>query len=349
MLPPPGALDLASGAPDPQLLPRVDWRVVDATPVNYQHGGPNEELLTLARTRLAADGVPAEHLTLTGGALDAIERMLTAHLRPGDKVAVEDPGWANLLDLVAALGLTPVPMPIDAAGPTSAGLQNALAGGANAVVVTSRAQNPTGAVMTEARAVALRAVLSKYKRVLVMEDDHAAELSHHRAHPLSGVTESWGYVRSVSKPYGPDLRLGLLAGDETSIARVAGRMRLGAGWVSTILQRLVLALLKDEQVAAQIRRAGDIYAERRTALRTALGDVESHGASGINVWIPVADETRAVAALREEGIAVAPGALYRIATPPAIRVTTATLPVSDAARVAEAVKRVTAASPTRWY
>ncbi len=96
-----------------------------------------------------------------------------------------------------------------------------------------------------------------------MEDDHAAELSHHRAHPLSGATGSWGYVRSVSKPYGPDLRLGVLAGDETSIARVAGRMRLGAGWVSTILQRLVLALCGIEQVAAGIRRAGEIYAERR--------------------------------------------------------------------------------------
>src|SRR5690242_2185676 len=249
MLPPPGALDLASGAPDPELLPRVDGRVVDGRPVNYQHGGPNEELLTLARARLTADGVPAEHLTLTGGALDAIERMLTAHLRPGDKVAVEDPGWANLLDLVAALGLTPVPMPIDAAGPTPAGLQNALAKGAAAVVVTSRAQNPTGAVVTEQRAEELKGVLRQCTKILVIEDDHAAELSDHRAHALSGVTESWGYVRSVSKPYGPDLRLGVLAGDETSIARVAGRMRLGAGWVSTILQRIVLALWRDPRVA----------------------------------------------------------------------------------------------------
>jgi DNA-binding transcriptional MocR family regulator len=348
MLPPPGALDLASGAPDRALLPALDGRVVDGLHVNYQQGGPIDELIAIARDRLGADGVPTEHLTLTGGALDGIERMLDAHLRPGDKVAVEDPGWANLLDLVAALGLTPVPMPVDAAGPTVAGLRAALAAGVSALVVTSRAQNPTGAVVTEARATSLRDVLSKYQKVLVIEDDHAAELSHHRAHPLSGVTEAWGYVRSVSKPYGPDLRLGVLAGDETSVARVAGRMRLGAGWISTILQRLVLALWRDAQVAAAIRRAGEVYAERRMALRTALGDLPSLGESGINVWIPVADETRAVAALREDGIAVAPGALYRIATPPAIRVTTATLPVRDAQRVADAIRRVSTTTPMRW-
>jgi DNA-binding transcriptional MocR family regulator len=286
---------------------------------------------------------------VVGGALDGIERLLTAHLRPGDRIAVEDPGWSSLLDLIAALGLTPVPMPVDRAGPTEAGLRAALSAGVAAVVMTTRAQNPTGAVVTAERAAALKRLLVPYPKMVLIEDDHAAELSLHPAHPFAGVTDSWGYVRSVSKPYGPDLRLAVLAGDEVTVARVAGRMRLGAGWVSTILQRLVLSLWLDPTVAIAIARARDIYAERREALRTALGDLPTLGDSGINVWIPVADETRAVAGLRERGFAVAPGSLFRLACPPGIRVTTATLPVEDAPRVANAIRQVTASEPMRWY
>jgi DNA-binding transcriptional MocR family regulator len=347
--PPPGALDLSSGAPDPALLPTLDGRTIDGRPVNYGQGAPLDDLLALARERLAADRVPTGHLTVVGGALDGIERVLTAHLRSGDRVAVEDPGWSSLLDLIAALGLSPVPMPVDAAGPTEAGLRAALSTGVAAVVMTTRAQNPTGAVVTAERAAALQRLLGGYPKTVVIEDDHAAELSQHEAHPFAGVTESWSYVRSVSKPYGPDLRLAVLAGDEVTLARVEGRMRLGAGWVSTILQRLVVSLWLDPAVTATVARARDVYAERRLAFRAALGELPSLGDSGINVWIPVADETRAVTALRERGLAVAPGSLFRLACPPGIRVTTATLSTADAPRVADAVRQVAATEPMRWY
>jgi DNA-binding transcriptional MocR family regulator len=346
---PPGTLDLASGAPDSALLPSLEAYAIEARPVNYGHGGPLDELLDAARERLGTDGVPAAHLTVTGGALDGIERMLSAHLRPGDRVAVEDPGWGNLFDLVAALGLTPVPMPMDADGPTEEGLRGALAAGVAAVIVTGRAQNPTGAMLTAGRARALRRLLRQYPKILVIEDDHAAELACGDAHPLAGATESWGYVRSVSKPFGPDLRLAILAGDEASVARVEGRMRVGTGWVSTILQRLVLALWRDPAVARTITTASEVYAERRSALRDALGGLAGPGDSGINLWIPVTDETRVVTALRDDGYAVAPGFRYRLASPPGIRVTTATLPVDAAGRVADAIRRAISSAPGRWY
>lgn len=45
----------------------------------------------LVRAALDADGVPAGPVAVASGSLDAIERVLVAHLKPGDAVAVEDP------------------------------------------------------------------------------------------------------------------------------------------------------------------------------------------------------------------------------------------------------------------
>jgi DNA-binding transcriptional MocR family regulator len=362
--PPPGGRDLSVGGPDPHLLPPVGPHLARLAaepgwdrPAGYERGGALPELLDAARDRLPElrggtgpagwDGVA---LTVTSGALDGIERTLGAHLVPGDKVAVEDPGWANLLDLLAALRLTPVGMPLDDDGPTPDGLAAALAAGARAAIITSRAQNPTGAAVTAARAAALRSVLADRPGVLVIEDDHAAELSEVPLHPVVGGTGSWVFLRSASKPYGPDLRLAVLAGDEATTARVAGRQRLGAGWVSTVLQRLVLALWRDPEVAALVARARGSYARRRDGLRAELAGrgVPAHGRTGINVWVPVADETSAVARLRDAGWAVAPGAAHRLASGPALRLTVSTLAETDLAPLAGAVAAALAPAPARY-
>jgi DNA-binding transcriptional MocR family regulator len=343
---PAGVLDLSAGEPDTTLLPALGpllRRVADAAgpPIGYETAGAMPELVDAARPRLAGDGVPVADaaVTVTGGTLDAVDRLLTVHLRPGDAVAIEDPGWANLLDLLAALGLRALPVEVDDEGPLPDSLDAALRAGARAVIVTSRAQNPTGAAVTAARAAALRDLLTAFPRVLVVEDDHAAELAGVPLHCVGPVTGSWAFVRSASKPFGPDLRIAVLAGDETTVARVVGRMRIGSGWVSTILQRLLLRLWDDADVTAAIGEAARQYTARREALLDALAarGVDAHGATGINVWVPVADETVAVTALRDAGYAVAPGSRFRIATPPGIRITVSPVGERDLPPLADAV------------
>ncbi|RIV40810.1 aminotransferase class I/II-fold pyridoxal phosphate-dependent enzyme [Micromonospora radicis] len=354
--PAPGLRDLSRGEPDPRLLPPLGphlARLAAAVgqPVGYPDVGVLPEVAEAARTRLAADGVPPAEVTLTGGALDGIERLLGAHLRPGDPVAVEDPGWASLLDLIAALGLRPIGVPVDDDGPTVDGVAAALAAGARALVVTSRAQNPTGAALSADRAAALRALLAGYADLLLIEDDHAAELARVPLHPLAGATTSWAFLRSVSKPFGPDLRLAVLAGDEITVARVAGRARVGAGWVSTVLQRLVLSLWQDPAVATLIERAADSYERRRTGLVAALADrgLPAHGRSGINVWLPVTDETVASTVLRDAGWLAAPGSLYRIAGPPALRLTVSALGEAELPGLADALARAARPAPPTGF
>ncbi len=316
---PEGAVDLSTGQPDPDLLPRLPRLDRDRAFAPPDLVLP--ELADRAAEGLGADGVPTDALTLTHGALDGIERVLAAHLRPGDAVAVEDPGWPNLLDLLAGLGLRALPVAVDQDGPDPQRLAVALAAGAKAVVVTSRAQNPTGGFVAAARAGELKALLTP--EILVLEDDHAGELAGVPLSPLCGLTDRWAFVRSVSKAYGPDLRLAVLAGDPTTVGRVEGRMRLGAGWVSSLLQHTVLALWEDEQVKAQIRQASATYRTRREALVAALAPygIDVLGHTGINAWVPVADETATVSRLLLDGFVVAPGSRFRLLSAPGIRIT----------------------------
>ncbi len=205
-------------------------------------------------------------------------------------------------------------------------------------MVTSRAQNPTGAAVSAERAEALRALLDD-SEVLLVEDDHGAAIAGVPLHPLAGVTRNWAFIRSAAKAYGPDLRLAVLAGDQRTVERVQGRQRLGPGWVSHLLQNLAVELWCDDAATRRVADAESAYRAARVGLCTALADrgVIAHGRSGLNVWIPVSDEAMAMTALFAAGWAAAPGARFRIRGTPGLRITIAELASADIARLADAV------------
>jgi DNA-binding transcriptional MocR family regulator len=341
---PAGARDLASGNPDPELLP-------DLTPVlrrielaRQLYGGDpiDPRLLELARAEFEHDGIAADDLAVVSGALDGIERALAARLRPGDVVAVEDPGFAGLFDLLRAGGYALRPVAIDGRGMTPAALAEALDAGAAAAIANPRGQNPTGAALDEGRATALRAVLDRHPDAMLLEDDHLGPIAGAPRLTLTKGRSNWAAARSLAKSLGPDLRLAAIAGDPQTIARLRGRQAVGPGWVSHLLQRTAAELLADKDVARQLERAAATYAERREAFRAALAahGIDVEAPSGLNVWIPVPDETAAVQALQSQGWAVAPGAPFRLQADPAIRVTVSSLEKADAETVAGAIAAV---------
>jgi DNA-binding transcriptional MocR family regulator len=371
----PRAVDLASGNPDPRLLPDLRpllARLADSraatTYRQASYGSPllDPRLEEVSAERLAADGIPVPALTCTAGALDAIHRVLTTSLQPGDRVAVEDPGWPSLLRGLDRWGLVPLPLPLDDEGPDPERLWDALAGGARAVVITRQAQNPTGAALSPTRAEAVAGVLARYPGVLLVEDDHGDGIAGITGRPDIASPGSvvaarraegrFAFVRSASKAYGPDLRLAVLTGDPATVGRVEASVVTTSGWVSHLLQQLVAALWSDDVVSRTVAEAESDYRRRRSALLAALegAGVAAHGVSGLNVWVPLpdgapSDEASCIAALLAEGWEASGGAAFRLASPPALRITAASLAVEKAGDVARAVAAAIAGTGRAAY
>lgn len=331
--------DLASGNPDPAMLPPLGPAFARLDPEHKLYGGPIRlpQLVELAKDDFSADGIDGD-IAVVGGALDGIERVLQTQLRPGDRVVVEDPSWPRIVDLLYALGLEPEPARVDERGLVPEALGRALKGGAKALIATPRGQNPTGAAVDAERGRGLREVLAGEPGVLVVEDDYVAAVAGAPYVGIHGASARWVVIRSLSKVLGPDLRVAPMAGDALTISRVEGRQLLGPGWVSHVLQQTA-AHLWSKATDKLLARTERTYAERRAALVEALAGhgIAAQGASGLGVWVPVAEEAATVQQLLERGWAVSPGERYRFHTEPGIRITTTDLEPSEAKELAAAL------------
>ncbi|WP_260179580.1 aminotransferase class I/II-fold pyridoxal phosphate-dependent enzyme [Actinoplanes campanulatus] len=307
--------DLSTGVPDPLLLPSLDValrRIGDGRWAgSYLDPPVLPGLDEVLRQRWP---YPPERLTVVDGAMDALDRVTGAVLRYGDHVLVENPAFPPLLDLLQAVGATVVGVPMDASGIVPDALLRAVRGyRAVALFLQPRAHNPTGASMDESRAALLANVLLEAPHLLVVEDDHAGDIA--TAPPVSlgrYLPDRTVHVASFSKSHGPDLRLAAVGGPAHVLDAVADRRLLGPGWSSRLLQGVLLDLLTDPDVTAQVAAAREAYAYRRAALSAALAErgVTTEATDGINLWLPVPDQQNAMVALAAHGIAAAPGAPF---------------------------------------
>ncbi|WP_141452914.1 transcriptional regulator PtsJ [Pseudoxanthomonas sp. z9] len=333
-------IDLAGGNPNPDWLPDPAAALASQRRPPRLYGAPlmNPELEAYGRAWLSPDCPAGPAIDLTHGAVDAVERLLAAYLAPGDRVAVEDPCFLSSINTLRTAGFEAIGVPIDGQGMRADALEAALEQGAQAVIITPRAHNPTGCSLGASRAKALRAVLARHPHALVIVDDHFALLAQAPYHDvIPKNAQRWALVRSLSKALGPDLRLAFVASDAQTSNRLRLRLAGGTSWVSHILQDIAQACLLDSR-NRQIKGAREDYARRRQQLAEALRgeNIATAPADGLNLWLPLAtDGGRIAGDLARQGWLVRAGEAFGVGAPArGLRVTISALTPEQARRFA---------------
>jgi DNA-binding transcriptional MocR family regulator len=308
-------LDLSTGIPDPALLPNLAAALSELTsagiPGSYLDDPVLPELLVVLRAQWP---YAPEELMVVDGAMDAMDLVSRSLLRFGDRVVVEHPCFPPLLDLLESIGVEVVGVPVDQAGLSPESLTTALQDHIAAVFLQPRAQNPTGASMTEQRAQDLATVLA-LAGTSVVEDDSAGAVA--ATAPISlgqWIPGQVIHIRSFSKSHGPDLRLAAMGGPSDLLRDAIHRRELGQGWSSRVLQRVLLSLLTDPVAVADVQHARDEYTRRRVALVAGLTSrgVRVASGDGLNLWVPVHDESAAIIRLASQGVGVTPGSPFEV-------------------------------------
>ncbi|QLW73825.1 transcriptional regulator PtsJ [Citrobacter freundii] len=342
--------DLSGGNPAPSRLPDLShyFAKINKHPRLYGDEVVSPGLKTWA-TQWMQDVLPGPgEIDITSGAIDAIERLLCAHLLPGDSVAVEDPCFLSSINMLRYAGYSASPVSVDSEGMQPDMLELALQKGARAVIITPRAHNPTGCSLSALRAARLQKILSRYPQTLVIIDDHFALLSASPLYPvIAPQTKHWAVICSMSKTLGPDLRLAIVASDPDTSAKLRLRLNAGSQWVSHLLQDLACDCLSDENYQRTLVQTQQFYASQQQKLSLALQQqgIELAAGDGLNLWLPLQTHSQSLAfALAKAGWLVREGEVFGINAPShGLRITLSTLDDHDITRLAadihQALKR----------
>ncbi|WP_031465647.1 PLP-dependent aminotransferase family protein [Sciscionella sediminilitoris] len=317
--------DLSLAAPDPALLPELGAALEGALG-DPRFNAYQRELVTPALDRAARAHWPFEPQALmaVGGGYEGILLACQTQVIAGDRVVVEEPTAARLLDVLDLVGAEVLPVGCDESGPLPDELAEAMRRKPAAFLYQPRSLSACGHVVTAARRAELAEILEPGGTAII-EDDGLGPLAAAPPHSLGALLpERTVLISSYSKSHGPDLRMGLAGGSSELIDKMRVLRSFGTGWTSRILQGALAALLEDPADARRLTEARERYAERSAALLRALAErnVPAQGAEGFVVWMRVHEETDALVTLAAHGIAASPGSRYYSGSPqqPCIRI-----------------------------
>ncbi|MGX1805758.1 MocR-like pyridoxine biosynthesis transcription factor PdxR [Nocardia sp. NPDC055321] len=310
-----GLLDLGAGAPSIETLDRAAWRrawraASDRTPlIRRDRAGEPEYRAAVAEHLLRHRGLGAGSGSVvlsTAGTSSAVQEIAAARLRPGDVVAIEDPGYVRAVGALRAAGMRPVPVPVDERGLRV----DLLPDDAKAVYCTPAHQFPLGARMPAARRVEL-VDFARRRGALVLEDDYDGELRYDTTPlPLLATLapDVVVHLGTTSKILTPTLGIGwLVAAPAVAEAVLAHREATGTG-PAPAGQQVVAELARNGDLARHLRRLRRDMPVRRALVieeLRAFGLAARGDDAGSHLVVPLdtqEQEDRALEAARARGV-----------------------------------------------
>ena len=264
------------GVPSGLLFPADDWRrcmlhgLRQFTASRSLYGtaeGVPALRQAIARHIAFARGVrcDADDVIVTAGAQQALDLVARVLVAPGSTVAIEEPGYPPMRNLLAAQGAHVVGVPVDDEGI----VVDAIPAGTRFIYVTPAHQFPLGMPMSTPRRIALLRRAQELGAV-VIEDDFDSEFRH-AGRPTDTLYSldtqgTVAYVGTFSKTMSPQLRLGYLIAPPSIRSAVAIAKHLTDSHTAPAQQWALAKFIDDGLLARHIRRCHAAYALRREKL-----------------------------------------------------------------------------------
>ncbi|BCJ45471.1 GntR family transcriptional regulator [Actinoplanes ianthinogenes] len=279
----PPRYDFRVGIPDASLFPFDTWRRMVGAELRLRANGPGtyadpygHPALRAAIARYLgyarAVRATAGDVLVTNGAQHAFDLIGRVLLRPGDVVAMEEPGYPPARDLFTSLGARVAGVPVDADGL----VVDELPAQARIVYVTPSHQFPLGAVLSMDRRQQLLE-WARRRQSAIVEDDYDSEFrfGSRPLEPLRAM-DRYGrvlYVGTFSKSMLPTIRTGFVLAPPGLREALAAARQLGDGHGQVAMQAALARFIDEGQLARHVRRARREYAARHARIVSKLGKI----------------------------------------------------------------------------